>query len=1046
MFNANENMLRHFQSENHLPVFGSSRLISSLNGTSFRYARHSDDGVRMCVLEERMQMLNILKVVWQELLIPATESGDFDDNRRSIMKNVLHIAQTLPLVASSPQFMALVDAFAVHTDEANEAIKKVGLVDGRNILGLAEPTTRAPIWDTSRPEVLWMDESEDEYFFNALRNQRRSFLFQIVDELEQSPQAQTLLDGVSALLNENVEFYKVLVADFHNNGFKNVVATNARYAFAGADFSSDQLKALDFVSSVAVGFDMNWKHVENMLEVCVGSNFKVRCDFLDRVIGVKTGTIFNLLKENGPFDSAKWFDRSRNSNEWHISESVLPVFSRALRIPSSTPEEFFKNLTSQNVVQLDMSQKLPETAFNFLGRDWNNLKVSINASKPQKILIAGKPGTGKSAVVAAAIAATGRSAVTMDAQEEYMLNPDTVSTIRQSIQSMGAPIFVIDPMDELVGQQGFANLFSSPSAKKIAASEIWVVSDIKRVPPEVIGAFDLVVDVPALPLVHRRELAVSLFKDEVLADKVAKSCATPGEIVKLHEWSVISGQSDWSSLSYKAHNSQQAAMKAGTANSELPITLYQPSENKRGFESVVGNAHVIEQAQRAILSFRDPQKFKVLNGEAPKGLLLTGDPGTGKTHLVRAMAHEAGVPLLVASSAALAGNPALITSVFAEARRQAPCMLFLDELDAIGASAENRNGASADPQRQAILNRLLVELNGMEDLENVVVIGATHRPHVLDSALIRPGRLGWTINFTLPEREAREELWKYYSENVACAPIKWDRVARLSSGMSPADICEAVKVASMEAAMASQSQLEMGNIIKAIDSIGWGENGPDRKVLEEDLFETAVHECGHALLAWVHKMDVDRVSVKPTGGALGYVRHLPNEDKLSYSVKDMEHRVSMLLGGLVAEEVVLARRSMGASSDLQKVRHYVSKMYREEGVGQYVGGIDWDTASDYLKSQVEMEEQKKIKEIKDFTTNILRSSAPVLNKMARKLMQDREINGEELNDFLCKEGLTPEAVYSLGKTPIESKTVVHTTVNENAVEQPAMAAKTSVKP
>lgn len=1044
MFNANENMLQHFDSDKHLPIFLSSRLISSLNGTAFRFSRHSDDGVRMCVLEERLEMLKILKTVWNEFLLPATVSADFNDNHRNMMKNAIYIAQQMPLISSTSKFDALITAFAAHIDRVNDNAQNNGLVDGSYIPGLGAPTASVPVWDTSDPRVLWMDESEDDYFFNTLRAQRRSFLNHIVENLEQSPNAQVMLEGFSALLDENVKFYTEVVEDFHSHGFKNVVATNTRYAFGGENFNADQLRALDFVSSIAAGFEMNWPHVENMLEVCVGTNFKVRCDFLDRIINVKTGTIYELMKAKGTFDKAEWLMRSPKQHEWKISEGIIEVFKNAVRTPASTPEEFFQQLTSENVVYVDTQKALSEDMFGFLGRDWVNLKASIQAPTPQKILVAGKPGTGKTSAVASVLAATNRTAITLNAEDEYDLTPETITTIRKSIQSMGNPVFVIDPMDDLLSNMRLPSLFTSISAKKITASEIWVVSDIKRIPAEIIGSFDLVVDVPALPLINRRDLAMKLFDDADLADKVSKSCATPGEITKLHEWSVISGQKDWNSLSYKALNSQQASLKAGTVNSELPVTLYQPSENKRGFESVVGNDHVVKEAQKAILCFRDPQRFKNFNGECAKGLLLTGAPGTGKTHLVRAMAHEAGVPLLVASSAALAGNPTLITSVFAEARRQAPCMLFLDEVDAIGASAENRNGASADPQRQAILNRLLVELNGMDDLENVVVIGATHRPHVLDPALVRPGRLGVSINFSLPERDAREQLWKYYSKDITCEDISWNRVARLSAGMSPADICEAVKVAAMDAAMANQNELKVGNLIKAIDSIGWGDNGPDRKVLENDLWETAVHECGHALLAWVYKMDVDRVSVKPTGSALGYVRHLPNEEKLSYSIKDMEHRVSLSLGGLIAEELVLEGRSMGASSDLEKVRAYVSKMYREEGVGTYVGGVDWDSASDHLKSQVETEEQEKIKEIKTRTTNILRNSLPVLNKLAKKLVKDREISGEELHAFFKAEGLIPESVLALGE-PVNGDRPA--AVNDVASEtQPALAAKTLASP
>lgn len=1045
MSNFNNFLIEKFQLQTHSPIFETQRYLNSLQGKSTRFMRHADDGMRLSVFEERRNFLRVLQSQWQEFIIPAVTSGELEDTTISTMKNVLNQLQSLPLVSSSIEFERIMEGFKTYMDEVNSQNTETGPNDTSAPV-LTGPVTRTIVWDTSNPKALWMDEAEDDYFYNSLRVLRRAFLFKHCDNIVSGPFASTLLDGVSALLNENVVFYNNLLDEAKTQGFKSLVTSNARHAFEFANLSEDELTALDFLMPIGASKSVNWENIENLLRSNVEENYKIRCDYLDGVIGVKVGTIYSLLKFDGLLSQANWVARSGDSDDWLISLGFVEKYMQALRKPAINKDEFFRNLTSESVVSIETNDALPQSAFTHAARDWENIQVAISTSRPLKVLITGKSGTGKSAILSSVLSASNRAAVTLDQKKKTEISVDTIATIRQSIGSMGAPVFVMDLTHDLIKKDGFKSLFTSPAAKKTAAPEVWMVTDLKHIPEEIIGAFDVVVEMHALPLAVRKDLANKLFNNEDLADKIAKCCTTPGEIMRLHEWSELSGQTDWGRLSVKALSVQQASLKAGNASKDLPVTLYQPAENKSGFESVVGNAHAVRKAREAILGFKDPKRFEVLNGDAPKGVLLTGSPGTGKTYLVRAMAHEAGVPLLVASSAALATNPSLITEVFTEARRQAPCMLFLDEIDAIGATAENKNGASADPARQAILNRLLVEIGGVEDLENVIVVGATHRPHVLDEALVRSGRLSFKINFDLPERDAREELWKFYAQDIKCDNILWDRVARLSSGMSPADICEAVKIATTNAAIADQKTVKMDDFIKAIDTIGWGQIEGERTVPDSELRDTAIHECGHALLAWLYKSDIDRVSVKPGNGALGYVRYLADETKISYSMSDMEARVSIALAGLVAEEVASSQRSMGAVSDLRKVRHFVSRMYRDEGIGECVGGVDWATASETLKAKVELEEQAKIKQIKDTTTNLLKANKALLEMLTNKLVKDREISGAELETWLADKGIDRAAFFKAAELLKSNQDGVAAPANEIPLNTPnqelALAART----
>lgn len=735
---------------------------------------------------------------------------------------------------------------------------------------------------------------------------------------------------------------------------------------------------------------------------------------VDQVANVPAGTTQQMFNSTSKLSVLGLIKSNEKSFSRKTLNQLDDEFVKATTTPYDDAKDLFFNLSQKTLRLHERQSDLSAQNFKHMANDFKNLSIALSSPSPLKILLCGKQGSGKSAALHTALPSD-RSFAMLEASEVANVKNGALKKLRTYAPLCGSPVLLIDQADEIIAKEkdGITSLLKEKT--DIPTTEVWVVSDIKKVPAESMSAFDLVVNIPQMPLDQRLQLAKELFDDSYVAEQVSKTCVTPNEIQRLHHWSQISGQKDWKQLSLKASGLQQALVKAGTTNQELPLSVVAPSDNTDGFSTVVGCDDIVQQAQAAISCFRDPEKFKKLGGKVPKGLLLTGAPGTGKTHLARAMAHEAGVPLVCASSSALARNPELIGMVFEEAKRQAPCILFLDEVDAIGATAEQKNGASADPQRQAILNRLLVELSGFDDLTQVLVIGATHRPLVLDDALKRSGRLGWNISFGQPRRDSREQLWKHYGKEMETPNMDWARVARVSVGMSPADIAEAVNRSALNAAMDGADCVDIKHVLRAIDQVAWGIEG-GRNCNDDQVYNTAVHEAGHALLVWAHNISViDQISVKPSAGNLGFVRHFRDEDLMGTTQDDLSKRVEIAFGGLVAEEVVLGARSAGAVADLRQIRSTVARMFRDEGMGSAVMGVEWISASQDTKKIVEDEELVFARERKQNVTQLFKNNQALIKMVANQLVAHREISGEEFEAFVLSKGITREVF--LNTTP-----------------------------
>jgi cell division protease FtsH len=727
---------------------------------------------------------------------------------------------------------------------------------------------------------------------------------------------------------------------------------------------------------------------------------------------------------------------------------------------------FLAALVGSSFEELDVSTALPLDSFDHLGQDCAHLLAMLKSDRPMRVAIVGASGTGKSALVAAALKASGRIGLMRLRRSPYEDERTSnatwghfVQTARSCAEPMGHRVVLIDQdASKWIGQhlKNGAYLLGTRVDERSDAlsnpSEIWVIDSAFPIPAEILGSFDIIVRVPACPYNKRLALAGQLFpipryKSDI-ASSVAKTCATVGDISRLARWSQSTDQNTWSELALIAHTMAQTSLGAGGKDGEkaLPITLYQPCDNLKGFGDFIGADGALAQARRVIAGYQDPDRFARLGATPARGVLLIGNPGTGKTYLARAMAHEAGVTLLVASSSALGQEPELITAVFAEARRQAPCILFLDEIDAVGARAVKFDGSSESPERQAILNRLLTEISGVEDLTGVLVIGATHRPRTLDEALTRSGRLRCTITMALPDRDERKALWQYYTKTMPLSSdVDWDRVARMSSGMSPADIAEAANEAATTAALKDSVQVSISDFVSAVDHVAFGVVPSLKSHKESEVFKTAVHEAGHALIAWATSEDIERVSVHPGVVALGYVRMLPDEDRLGLHRQDLDNKLMVMFGGLVAEECILGDRSTGSSGDLDAIRGVLERIVRVEGMGSRALGMDY-FASAGTKALVEEEERVLADRAKARAHALLGSLSEDITALAKYLVGLREISGIEMNAWCQSRGLdrprllalagSSNSAQNVGLPPQDCGRTEHQAVSSSSVVTP----------
>ncbi len=444
------------------------------------------------------------------------------------------------------------------------------------------------------------------------------------------------------------------------------------------------------------------------------------------------------------------------------------------------------------------------------------------------------------------------------------------------------------------------------------------------------------------------------------------------------------------------------------------------------FTDVAGVDEAKEEVTEMVEFLRDPSKFQKLGGKIPKGVLMVGSPGTGKTLLARAIAGEAKVPFFTISGSDFVEmfvgvGASRVRDMFEQAKKHAPCIIFIDEIDAVGRHRGAGLGGGHD-EREQTLNQLLVEMDGFEGTEGVIVIAATNRPDVLDPALLRPGRFDRQVVVPLPDVRGREQILKVHMRKIAVGEdVKASLIARGTPGFSGADLANLVNEAALFAARANKREVHMDDLEKAKDKIMMGAERRSMVMSDEEKRLTAYHEAGHAIVGrLVPSHDpVYKVSIIPRGRALGVTMFLPEEDRYSFSRQHLESQISSLFGGRIAEELVLGADSVttGASNDIKRATEIARSMVTKWGLSDRLGPLTYSeeeeevflghsvakhkSVSDETAHVIDEEIRRLVDRNYKRATTILTENMDKLNLMADALIKYETIDSEQIDDIMA---------------------------------------------
>jgi cell division protease FtsH len=469
--------------------------------------------------------------------------------------------------------------------------------------------------------------------------------------------------------------------------------------------------------------------------------------------------------------------------------------------------------------------------------------------------------------------------------------------------------------------------------------------------------------------------------------------------------------------------------------------LLASQQKKVTFKDVAGVDEAKEELQEIIEFLREPQKFQKLGGRIPKGVLLMGPPGTGKTLLARAIAGEANAPFFSISGSDFVEmfvgvGASRVRDLFEQGKKNAPCIIFIDEIDAVGRHRGAGLGGGHD-EREQTLNQLLVEMDGFESNDGVILIAATNRPDVLDPALLRPGRFDRRVVVSRPDVRGREGIILVHTRKIPLADdVEISVLARATPGFSGADLANLVNEAALLAARHSQKFVTMRDFESSKDKVLMGAERKSMIITEEEKKITAYHEAGHALLAALlpHTDPLHKVTIIPRGMALGLTQQLPTEEKHNWSKEQLESRIAVCMGGRIAEELTFGQITTGAQNDIEQATEMARKMVCEWGMSETLGplaygkkeeaiflGKEFNRHQDYSEAtalKIDSEIKRIVSEQYERAARILTERRPVLVQVSEALLEHEVLDGEQIQQVLAGQPMSIRAPHRPAPAPV----------------------------
>lgn len=453
--------------------------------------------------------------------------------------------------------------------------------------------------------------------------------------------------------------------------------------------------------------------------------------------------------------------------------------------------------------------------------------------------------------------------------------------------------------------------------------------------------------------------------------------------------------------------------------------MYPPSAIKEKFSSVAGAQEAKEELADVVDFLKNPDKYKAIGAKIPRGVLLVGEPGNGKTLLARAVAGEANCPFYAISGSDfievfVGVGASRVRDLFAQARSTAPCIVFIDEIDAVARSRGRGMGGGHD-EREQTLNQLLIEMDGFETYKKpVIVMAATNREDVLDKALLRPGRFDRIVTVPSPDLKSRREILVVHAKNIKLDPaVDLDRVARGTPGFSGADIANLLNEAAINASKLNKKLIDMVDIEEARDKMMLGKESKSKMLTPEDKKETAYHEAGHALMMLLnpkHAKPLHKITIVPRGRALGVAHNLPEREKYSFTKEDMLAEIMVFMGGRAAEELVFNMEATGPHSDFQGATSIAREMVCYYGMSEKLGPVVYPQNheikpySEETARLIDEEIRRILSETLEKTKQLLRTNRDKLDLLAKVLLEKETLYAAEVYELL---GITPRVQHTL---------------------------------
>ncbi len=483
----------------------------------------------------------------------------------------------------------------------------------------------------------------------------------------------------------------------------------------------------------------------------------------------------------------------------------------------------------------------------------------------------------------------------------------------------------------------------------------------------------------------------------------------------------------WVLLSFLFRKMSKGGGPMGVGKSNAKV--YVQKETGISFKDVAGEDEAKESLQEVVDFLHNPGKYAKIGAKLPKGALLVGPPGTGKTLLAKAVAGEAKVPFFSLSGSDfielyVGVGASRVRDLFKEATKNAPCIIFIDEIDAIGRSRDNKYGGGNE-EREQTLNQLLSEMDGFDTSKGILVLGATNRPEILDKALLRPGRFDRRIIVDKPDLKGRVEILKVHAKDVHLdESVDLDAIALATSGAVGADLANMINEAAINAVQHGREYVTQKDLFDAVEQVLVGKEKKDRIMSQEERKIVSYHEVGHALISALQKNSepVQKITIVPrTMGALGYVMHVPEEEKYLQTEAELHDRLVSLLGGRAAEELVFGNVTTGAANDIEQATNIVTNMITRFGMSkrfglmglatiesEYLGGGARLTCSDRTAADVDTEVMEMLKACYDEAKELLFGNRELMDKLAAYLIEKETISGKEFMKIYRAEKGIPE--------------------------------------